>query len=54
MDILNLKRGKGKTTYLIQRPHMTGVPILVGVEFQKSFIKIGREIWAFQFRNLYA
>lgn len=39
MDILNLERGKGKTTYLIQRSHMTRKPILVGVEFQKNFIK---------------
>lgn len=39
MDILNLERGKGKTTYLIQRSHMTRKPILVGVEMQKNYIK---------------
>lgn len=39
MDILNLERGKGKTTYLIQRSHMTRTPILVGMEMQKNYIK---------------
>jgi hypothetical protein len=39
VDILNLERGKGKTTYLLMRSHMKRIPILVYKSAEKDFIK---------------
>ena len=43
MDILNLGRGKGKTTYLIMKSHMTQIPIVAATIGSKDYIKIEAE-----------
>jgi hypothetical protein len=43
MDILNLGRGKGKTTYLLMKSHMTQIPILTATISSKDYIKIEAE-----------
>lgn len=39
MEVCNLPRGKGKTTYLIYRSHVTNYPILCMNNMQVDFIK---------------
>ncbi|EXG87735.1 hypothetical protein K413DRAFT_4633 [Clostridium sp. ASBs410] len=43
MDILNLGRGKGKTTYLLMKSHMTQIPILTATIGSKDYVKIEAE-----------
>ena len=45
MEACNLPRGKGKTTYLIYRNHVTNYPILCVNSMQSDFIKRTAKEW---------
>lgn len=45
MDVCNLPRGKGKTTYLIYRSHITGFPILCMThQTKRNILQKAREL----------